>query len=972
MGQPFLTQKVCQLLVDNLHSTTDQSAAEWVSDLVQSRIIDNWENHDNPEHLRTIRDRMLLDELYSTINLASYGQLLASEGEALPVNEVDGFSRLYLTGMIASHNGKVSLRTRIYRYVFNERWLQTQLDTRRPYAEKLRLWLKDPSEVNLLRAGELESAQLWSKGRHLPEEDQRFLNACQALAQREVQDWNIRLQTEIEQRKAAESELQNALLQLEEAKHLTEQASKAKTDFLARVSLEVRSPLNSLSGLSHLALQRDSDNINRDYLQKIHHTSLYMLGVVNDMVDIAKLERGELTLSNETFVLDDVLNNIIDITSKQIRDQSLELNLALPETALPALIGDPMRLQQILANLLINAIEHTRKGSITLQIVCLGADEKTIELEFRIIDTGEGFSESKTEGSVDKSDDSILKPGLSLSLCCELAALMNSALYAASETNQGATFYFNASFEIADIAKTSGPALRVGLYTSDAESKELTDIIKILGHQPFEVEREVLYQGLQAGQFDRLVLSLSNFARSDDFQKVLESNPSMPVHPLYSSGLAAPHWLSGLELEAPIQVPITPTRLQTALHRQTMQSTEASDQLTLAGEKRILVAEDNEINQQIIRELLEQQNIHVTVVNNGRSALNALVSEHFDLILMDIEMPVMDGLEAIAQIRSANSNLGTDHAEELPVIAMTAHALVGDRERFIAAGMNDQLAKPIKPGELYKLIMKWLPGNKSSLSMPKLKSVMEFKLDGLNTDKGLEICGGNERLYNKLLKEFSRQYVSPPDLKNLAENDLSKYVHELKGSSANLGLEIISSQAAKIEQAVQAEEQVRDNLIEELIETLSKTCHSLQQLNVESDQSRVRESTFSDADKATVLIVDKQLRDHKLVINSLRQQYRVLVADTAEKALSVIDANPMLDAAVVNIALDGDNEGASLCMKMIALSGHEKLDILLIGSDAPGGAEEAKRAGASGFLPTTLEAPLFIETVEAFLSAESP
>lgn len=313
-GQPFLTQKICQLVTDlsaDVPATLNEE--EWVSQLIQERIIHNWESKDNPEHIRTIRDRMLLDECFSTINLSNYGRILSSPNEALDLKNVGDYRRLYLTGLIAIYDGYATPRTKVYRRVFNEEWLTLQLESRRPYAQNIKAWQTSSDDKWLLSGEELEQAVLWSENKHLSEEDHRFIAASREKQQKQVQNWNERLQEEIAQRKLVESELQTALKELQQAKADAEKANEAKSNFLARVSREVRTPINSVLGLSHLALQREETVSGREYLKKIHRATSYMLGVINDIVDINKLERGELLLSNDTFYVDDVLDNLLDI-----------------------------------------------------------------------------------------------------------------------------------------------------------------------------------------------------------------------------------------------------------------------------------------------------------------------------------------------------------------------------------------------------------------------------------------------------------------------------------------------------------------------------------------------------------------------------------------------------------------------------------------------------------------------------------
>ena len=610
-GQPFLTQKICQLIIDNKDNKQRLNEQDWLAELLTEKIIDDWVRKDNPEHLRTIRDRLLLDEKQATFNLDIYQQLLDSADELLMVDENIDYSRLLLTGLINIEQGQITVRAKVYRQVFNISWLKQAIADRRPYGEKLALWQFGEDNRWLLAGEELDSANHWAKGKHLPELDHSFIAASQSQENQQVQAWNQKLQAEIKQRQQVEDELKQTLVLLEQAKSEAEHANLAKTDFLARVSHEVRTPINSILGLSYLALQPDNAKKQQDYLSKIHHASTYMLAVVNDIVDIGKLERKELVLNQQAFLLTDVFDNINDLLGARLRDKNLHLRSNIAETDLPMLMGDAMRLQQLLINLITNAIKHTEQGTITIAVNASNSDQEQLSLTFLVSDTGTGVTNKAVAGRVSKHADSVIAVGLGLSLCCQLAELMadeadNSAgLQVKSSPTTGCQFSFTCCFTLATDAK-----------------------------------------------------------------KYIEKTPnSEPLLAQVRDTVGAP-----------------------------------------CINKRILVVEDDDINQQIMQELLRPLALSVEIAVNGKQAIKSLTEQRFDLVLMDIEMPIMDGITAIKQIRKLASKEPEVYANlvNLPVIAMTAHALIDDQQRFIDLGFNEYLAKPIDPIALTQRLTHWL------------------------------------------------------------------------------------------------------------------------------------------------------------------------------------------------------------------------------------------------------------------------
>ncbi|SHG78054.1 response regulator [Ferrimonas marina] len=963
-GQPFLTQKLCQMINDASADGDDDANPDtqaWVDGLVNRRLINDWESHDNPEHLRTIRDRMLLDEKYSTVNLAGYAQLLSSPDETLPVESAGDYHRLYLTGLIAVQQGTIRPRTQVYRRVFDEHWLQAQLDQRRPYAKALHAWQQGNTE-SLLQGSELQAAIEWAEGKHLPEIDHRFLGASREQVQQQVQQWNQRLQAEVEQRQQAQLKLQEALDQLEHAKRDAEQANQAKTDFLTRVSREVRTPINSVLGLSHLALRHVVHPRNRDYLQKINRATRHMLAVVDDMVDINKLERGELALKREPFLLDTVLDNLLDMIAPSLNSKGLSFALHQPQQLLPPLMGDAERLQQLLLNLANNAVLYTESGGIELQVAQLSSSERRLSLRFSLIDTGCGVADRPTQGRVNRTGASVMKPGLGLSFCCELLSLLGSALEVESDPAHGSHFFFDLSFE-ADDQATSPPdsGWQVVLAQSASRSgSTISEQLLALGHQTQEVSLSDLNQ-VEWDRYDRLIVDIASLTDPTVLLPILDRYPTLSVHPLLALGEQLPEGLELLALKPALSSPCSLRRLA-----QDLAATRAVARPVANAQPqqqyRVLVAEDDEFNQQVVIEMLGQLGLSVVLVGDGRAALDALSEQAFDLILMDIEMPVMDGLEAVARLRKRPQF----SLEQLPVIAMTAHAMVGDRKRFLAAGMNDHLTKPLDPARLNQVLNRWLPMGTPAIPLsPELARLELADLYDIDTATGLSRCDGQWDRYLSLLKQFATDYRDGLAFSDLPLDELSRRCHELINQASRLGLDVIADSAGELEQLCRLGQSPNPNQLHALSLLLKKRCRQILSRSEHALKSRHHTAsnsahTASGVQKPVLILVDQTPARYQTQITELKSDYKVMIANHADKALALLKqvegTSQSLKAMVV--ADIGDDEAAlSLCVSACAQLQPAPL-LLATASTDPDFVSQALAKGVSDVLPLPLNLTL--------------
>ncbi|QFU23057.1 response regulator [Shewanella eurypsychrophilus] len=897
-GQPFLTQKICQLVIDNANvfspkgeltrqvPLTEQALVDKV---VKEKIIDDWKSNDNPEHLRTIKDRLILDDKVSVHSLATYAELLSSPIGELQIDKVGDISRLYLTGLISQRKGVIRVRTKVYEEVFNLAWLSAQLQNIRPYAEKLKLWGSSYKDKYLLQGQELNEANLWSKGKVLPEIDHRYISSSQALSQRKTLDINRQLKQEIEQRQLAESELKSTLSLLNEATLKAEQANQAKSDFLARVSKEVRTPINSVLGLSHLALQCEIEPELRDYLLKMRNSTSYMLGVVDDIVDISKLERGELALKKETFLLDDVLDNLIDMVGARIYSKGLKFSLDMPKGFLPALLGDRNRVQQLLLNLMTNALAYTEYGEITLRVALLEQTEGKLTVRFSLCDTGIGIGAGHIEGVISKSDESVLQPGLGLSLCCELAVLMQGELYVSSKTNEGSCFSFTVTFDIStQHIPLATDTLNVAIIAEKENITQLTDKLELLEHRVTIFSSRDFMLFLLNGQsttFDKLIVGGDDNLTTDLIEKVIQSHQVLEVIPLLELGATFPQRLKVLGFNQYVQLTSSLKRVQSILDGSSQAQGSQLRKLKFEHAFRILIADDDEINQEIVRELLEQQGLNVTIVGDGYAAVKSIMKNSFDLVLMDIDMPILGGVEAVNEVRELSHQVQYMHLADLPIIAMTAHALVGDRERFLAAGMNDHISKPIDHQLLSECIYQCLSqANKEVNTMIEVAETSQLKLPNVEINEALKRCSNNQSLLLKLLHRFATKYQQGILDDELSPAQLTSLAHTIKGSAANLGLNDVGQLAANLEQELKETLTIDSDSIASFSKVLADQCNELL-LCPEVTQGELLQAVNLTSEKTTMVLVDKPSSTIKEFIRELKTQYKVIFYPNYDKAM---------------------------------------------------------------------------------------
>jgi two-component system, sensor histidine kinase and response regulator len=638
--------------------------------------------------------------------------------------------------------------------------------------------------------------------------------------------------------------LQTLNVELTGAKERAEEGNKAKSEFLANMSHEIRTPMNGIIGMTELTLDTEISAVQREYLTMVRTSADSLLHVINDILDFSKIEAGRLDLYEEVFSLRDVVTDTAKTMALRAHEKNLELVCHVLPGVPSVLIGDSGRLRQILVNLLGNAIKFTGAGEILLRADVESATEEIASLHFSVSDTGIGIPADKVHlifNAFSQADGSTTRnyggTGLGLTICARLVELMGGKIWVESQPGKGSTFHFTANFKIQAFQEreevlsgfTVIEDLKVLVVDDNATNRFiLKETLASWGMKPTLVEsgREALESMLGAqlaGNPYELVLLDCHMPDLDGFGVAQEIKQHRELRNASIMMLTSAEQNSDvarcqdLGIAAHLIKPIGQSELfDTILRVLGLSGAEAENMKALkelppAAEPPerdvldILVAEDNLINQKLALRLLEKHGHRVVLAGNGAEAIALYESQEFDLILMDVQMPGTSGLEATATIRAAELQTG----RHIPIVATTAHAMKGDRERCLAAGMDDYISKPIQAQQLYEIVSRLtMPGNQ--IDGPDLSQVADLIATVepgqalVDLDATLERLGGDRELLENVVQMFLeecpslianlRSAVSAGDAKSLELTG-----HTLRGLVANFGAASVCDLAFKLE-----------------------------------------------------------------------------------------------------------------------------------------------------------------------------
>ncbi|MDZ4202280.1 MAG: response regulator [Gallionella sp.] len=672
--------------------------------------------------------------------------------------------------------------------------------------------------------------------------------------------------------------LKTAEREAQQARVVAEAATQAKAQFLANMSHEIRTPMNAILGMLYLAMKHELTPTLHNYLRKAQSAAQSLLGIINDILDFSKIEAGKLQIENIEFGLDSVLEQLADSVGMQAEQKGIEFLIRYDASIPPTLIGDPLRLGQVLLNLCGNAIKFTEAGEVELSFRNLNAGETELTLQISVRDTGIGMTPEVQEKLFQKftqADQSTTRKfggtGLGLAISKLLAELMGGRIWIEdSQPGKGSTFCCTLQLQIAEQAQARHRALL-------EQAGPLLQGIRVLVVDDNEVSREILAEmlrflrlevGVAAGGAGALI-ALKEAAQpfdlvlmdwrmpgmnGDEVARLIHADrtlhqPKIVMVTAYGREEVA-KMADQVGIDGFLLKPVSPSTLLdtvlTTLGRGRIFGIGQPERESATGGDhdfggaRLLLVEDNEINREFATELLRSMNIEVDAAVNGAEAVEKVRQGDYDAVLMDIQMPVMDGLEAARHIRALAQQAGNERYAELPIIAMTALAMAQDEEKSRQAGMNDHITKPVDPPRLVATLAKWLPADGRVNRTASQSSTLDLPADllalrGFDASAGIRRIGGKTDAYRSQLRRFREHYAAAADelQRRIAEQGLAAgeaYCHSLKGVSGNLGANELFACAGELDSVLKQGKPPQPAQLEQLRQLVQQAMTAIDRL----------------------------------------------------------------------------------------------------------------------------------------------